>query len=328
MQEHVVPNQVIGIDVSKKKLDVCSILGDRIRKKSFTNTESGFKSLKLWVEKFGVTDPHFCMESTGCYSEAIAEFLYNSGFRVSVVNPLPIKAFRTSKMVHQKTDKSDSEIIAKFCLQNDPALWNPKTRENKELHEINLRIDALNFELNRLTNALESKYLNEVVKKSINEETEFVKKTIKALEFEARRIVENDEHLRSQFDHLTSIKGVGTKMALTILADMPDVNKFESAKQYAAFVGVTPSHFQSGTSVNRKSHISKFGSRRIRKILYMNALVVKNHNKHFADFVNKLEKKGKSAKIIIVAIMRKLMHLFFGMLKKGVSFDEKIAFGD
>ena len=62
------------------------------------------------------------MEATGHYSEPIAEFLYNAGYRVSVVNPFPIKAFRMSKMIRQKTDRSDSEVIARFCLQNNPKL--------------------------------------------------------------------------------------------------------------------------------------------------------------------------------------------------------------
>ena len=107
---------------------------------------------------------------------------------------------------------------------------------------------------------------------------------------------------------------------------MPDIDNFKSAKQYAAFVGVTTSHSLSGTSVNGGSHISKIGSRKLRKTLYMSALVVKNHNEHFKPFIKKLEKKGKSAKVIIVAIMRKLMHIFYGMLKNNSKFDENLAF--
>jgi transposase len=93
-------------------------------------------------------------------------------------------------------------------------------------------------------------------------------------------------------------------------------------------LGITPSHFQSGTSVKGKSHISRLGSSKIRKTLYMSALVVKNHNSHFADFIKKLEVRGKCAKVIIVAVMRKLMHLFFDILKNNSPFDENLAFGD
>ncbi|MDR1235469.1 MAG: transposase [Holosporaceae bacterium] len=123
------------------------------------------------------------------------------------------------------------------------------------------------------------------------------------------------------------MKGVGAKTASVILANMLDVNLFENVKQFAAFIGVTPSHFQSGMSVNGKSHISRLGSAKIRKTLHMSAIVVKNHNPHFADFVKKLEARGKCAKAIIIAIMRKLMHIFFGILKNNSPFDEKLAFG-
>jgi hypothetical protein len=92
-------------------------------------------------------------------------------------------------------------------------------------------------------------------------------------------------------------------------------------------VGVTPSHFQSGTSINGKSHISRMGAKNIRKVLYMSSLVVKNHNSRFENFVQKLESKGKPPKVIIVAIMRKLMHIFFGLLKNNSTFDENLAFG-
>jgi transposase len=322
MQKHVV-----GIDVSKENLDVCAIFDGKVRKKTFTNNQSGFEKLLVWVEKLQLTDPHFCMESTGCYSESVAEFLNNSKFKVSVSNPLPIKAFRTSKMVRQKTDSSDAEVIANFCLQNDPLEWAPKPLKNKELSEINWYLSSLKEDLNRLENKLEKNIINAEVQKAIDDEIEFIEKRIKTLEDEAKKLVESDPKLKQHFDLLTSIKGVGAKTAMQILAEMPDTERFENAKQFAAFVGGTPSQFQSGTSVRGKSHISRMGSGKVRKTLYMSALAVKNHNPHFANFVEKLEKRGKCAKIIIGAVMRKLMHIFFGMLKNNATFDEKLAFG-
>ena len=119
---------------------------------------------------------------------------------------------------------------------------------------------------------------------------------------------------------------MGSKLALAILADA-DFERFQNGRQYAAFVEVTPSHFQSGTSVKRKSQISRIGSSNLRKILYMNALVVKNRNVDFADFVERLQEKGKAPKVIIVAIMRKLMNIIYGMLKNNQKFDKSLAFG-
>jgi len=319
-------NHVIGIDVSKKTLDVCAICDDRIRKKAFSNTESGFNKLIAWTSMLELVEPHFCLEATGYYSEPIADFLFNSGYKVSIVNPLPIKAFRTSKLIRQKTDRSDAEVIARFCLQNNPRLWKPKKQSSKELHEINSRLDSLKKELNRLINLLERRYTNEIVKRSINEELDFIKNQIKALENEADQLITQDKELQRNFEIITSIKGVGSKLAFAILADA-DFEKFQNSRQYAAFVGVTPSHFESGTSVKGRSRISRIGSSNLRKILYMNALVVKKCNENFADFVNRLQKKGKSAKVIIVAIMRKLMNIIYGMLKNNQKFDKFLAFG-
>jgi transposase len=102
------------------------------------------------------------------------------------------------------------------------------------------------MELNRLINSLEKEILNRIVAKSINEEMQFAKDMIKKLEQEALNIINDSPKLKRQFGILTEIKGVGPKTAMTILSDMPDVSCFETAKQYAAFAGVTPSHVQSG----------------------------------------------------------------------------------
>ena len=319
-------NHVVGIDVSKRTLDVCAIYDGKIRKKSFANSESGFNKLAAWMSSLGIENPHICLEATGCYSEPVADFLFNAAYKVSVVNPLPIKAFRMSKMIRQKTDRSDCEVIANFCLQNNPRYWRPKSQTSKELHEINFRLDSLKMEFNRLNNQLEKSYLNQKVKKSINEEMDFIKNQIKTLENEVQQIVVQNKKLQRNFEIITSIQGVGSKLALAILADS-DFERFQNGRQYAAFVGITPSHFQSGTSVRGRSRISKIGSSNLRKILYMNALVVKNRNADFADFVEKLQEKGKPAKVIIVAIMRKLMNIIYGMLKNDQKFDKSLAFG-
>ena len=126
-----------------------------------------------------------------------------------------------------------------------------------------------------MRNYLEKEILNKIVANSINEEMHFLHKMIEKLEQEALNIINHSTKLTRQFSILTGIKGVGTKTAMTVLADMPDVSLFKNAKQYAAFAGVTPSHFQSGTSVKGKSHISRLGSKKVRKALYMAAIVVK-----------------------------------------------------
>lgn len=229
-------------------------------------------------------------------------------------------SFKNCKLIRQKTDSVDAQAITEFCSQNDPARWTPRSPEQKELHNINVRISALKAEVNRASNALENKSLSKVILKSIHDEIEFLKKQITLLEDETRKIINSNQNLKEQFDRITEIKGVGEKLALAIIADMPDVSNFQKSGQFSAFVGVSPSHFQSESSVRGKSHISRIGSKSIKKVRYMSVLVVKNHIPPFQKFVQKLQKKGKVPKVIIVATMRKLTCVLFGMLKNSSNF--------
>lgn len=317
---------VIGIDVSKGKLDISALFNNKKRYKGVENSESGFKKLHSWIVKLNIENPHICMESTGCYSEGVAEFFHNLGMKVSVVNPWRIKAFHDSCLIRQKTDSSDAQMIAEFCRMHNPDAWTPKSPEIKVLHEINRRIDSLKIEQNRASNILEKQNLPGVVLRSVNSEIEFLKQQIGELEEEIRKIIENNKDLMLKFQRLMEVKGVGERTAIAILTDMPDVSNFEKSEQFAAFAGVTPAHFESGTSVKGKSHISKIGAGRLRKILYMSAINVKNHNPYFKNFVERLQQKGKPPKVIICAIMRKLLVIFFGMLKNSTAFDQKLAF--
>src|SRR5436853_2508100 len=117
---------ILGIDVAKAKLDVALRLPDgRIRSKVVDNSLSGFELLLSFLQKYEVKELHACLEATGPYGEAVAEFLSDGGFTVSVVNPASIKAFGASRLVRTKTDKLDAKLIAEFCAATSPEPWQP-----------------------------------------------------------------------------------------------------------------------------------------------------------------------------------------------------------
>jgi transposase len=302
---------IVGIDVSKAKFDVCIISSNNKKKyNTFSNDIEGYKKLLKLVHT--EQDIHFCMEVTGAYHLQLAEYLYNNKYKVSVVNSFQVKRFRESLMIRQKTDKSDASVIAEFCKANSPSLFVPKTEEIKELDDLNKYINSLKQDLFRWNNRLEKEHHNKHVIEGINKRIAELEEEIKELEKEIKNIIKNSETLSGKYENITSIKGVGDKLATAILSEMPDVNLFKNADQYAAYVGVSPSHFQSGSSVKGKSHISKKGNNDVRKVLYMSAIVIKNHNKHFSKWINTLEKKGKPPKVIIIAIMRKVLTIIYG----------------
>ena len=106
---------VLGIDVAKKKVDVELVFENRSLPRKFDNTAKGFKLIEGRFKSLHIERVHACLEATGVYGEAVAEFLYERGHRVSVVNPLRIKGFAKSDLKRNKTDEADAHTIAAFC---------------------------------------------------------------------------------------------------------------------------------------------------------------------------------------------------------------------
>jgi transposase len=322
---------IVGIDVSKLKLDLCLVINEKGKEKNkfnvFRNTFEGFQKLLTWINLNcqGFEKPVFCMEATGSYMEEIAEFLYDNGFDVSIVNPLLTNS-KKSKLHSNKTDKADAKSIAKFYKNEAPRLWTPQPKEYRQLRDVCRAIESLKTLSVQEHNKLEARVMNVAVKEAINSVISAIKEQIKKLEIERKKIIDEHSHIKMQVEKIIDINGVGIVTACSILTEAPTPENFVSAKQYAAFFGVTPQHCESGSSVKKKSRISKIGSRRARKTFFMASMAVKRHNKDFQPFVQRLEKRGKTAKVIVCAIMRKLVHIIFGMLKNNAPFDKNLAF--
>lgn len=122
---------------------------------------------------------------------------------------------------------------------------------------------------------------------------------------------------------LDSIPGVGEKTIGVILAFL-NVEDFDSAKQVAAFVGLNPKPRQSVSSVRGVGRISKTGNANLRKAFYMPALTALRFNPIIKDFAKRLLGTGKSKMVVVIASMRKLLHIIYGVLKNQIPFNEKI----
>lgn len=135
---------VLGIDISKLKLNVCLInLQGKLRHKVFPNIAPGFEQLSEWLARQGVERVHACLEATGTYGEALALFLHQAGQRVSIVNPAATKAFAGSRLSRTKTDRVDAKLIARFCQSQAPPAWTPPAPAVRELQALVRRLEAL-----------------------------------------------------------------------------------------------------------------------------------------------------------------------------------------
>ena len=314
---------ILGIDIAKRKFDVALLTAHKVTVGQFHNTPEGFANLESWLVKYGVERVHACLEATGTYGEALAEHLYHAGHVVSLVNPARIKGFGQSELSRTKTDRADAQLIARFCGAMKPEPWQPLTPEVKELRALVRRLDELKSMHTQETNRLES--ADAVVRPSIQDMIDHIDVRILQVTRQIRDHIDYHPDLRGKRDLLETIPGIGPGTSAMILAEFGDVTRFSSAGNMASFCGLTPRHRQSGTSVDRRSMLSKTGSSRIRQALYMPALCAIRYNPVIRAFRARLLANGKHKMIIVGAVMRKLVYLAYGVLKSGRPFNPAVA---
>lgn len=311
---------VLGIDIAKAKFDVALQSPDgRVRRKSCANTPAGFRDLEAWLGRQGVTHVHACLEATGAYGEALATWLFDTGHRVSVVNPMRIHAFAASQLSRTKTDRTDAALIARFCATQQPSLWTPPPRELRDLQALVRRLEALHDMRTQETNRLASGAATIAVARSIATVIDTLTAEMAAVQRQIRDHFTQHPGLRAQRDLLTSIPGIGEATAAVLLAELFD-KRYTSARQAAAYAGVVPRIIESGT-MRRPGRLSKLGPGRVRKALYFPALAALRCNPTLQSLRLRLRAKGKVPMVIIGAAMRKLIHIAYGVLKSQRTYD-------
>ena len=311
----------VGIDISKATIDVALYQDGPYQLGHFRNDTVGFKKLTKWLGKEDAVGCHVCIEATGRYGQAVATYLHERGYPVSVVNPARIKAYGDSQLKRNKTDPEDGKTIAHFCATQDPALWRPAAPEVKELQSLVRRQDNLKEMRTQESNRCQSGLDSEAVLANIADHLAYLEKQIKNLEQQIKSLIDSHLDFKRQRDLLITIKGISHTTAAKFLAEVPDIRQFDSAAQLAAYAGVTPRRKSSGTSVRGKGHLSKMGNTHLRAALYMPAVTAMKWNPLVKHLVERLQKRGKLPKVIIGAVMRKLIHLAYGVLKSGKPFD-------
>jgi transposase len=262
------------------------------------------------------------METTGAYGRALARFLAQQQLLVSVVNPAQIHAFGKTELTRAKTDKADARLIARYCRMHRPAPWVPPADEIVVLQALVQRLDDLlalqTMENNRLESA------EGPARKSVEAVLEFIDQQIQMVRLQIETHIDHHPDLQKKQELLSSIPGIGDNTSATLLAFLSPLDRFHSAKQVVAYAGLNPSIRQSGQWAG-KTPIAKAGNALLRKALYLPALTAKRHNPLIAAFCDRLQRNGKRPMQVVVAAMRKLLHLAFGVLKSGKSFDPEFG---
>jgi transposase len=316
----------LGIDIAKLKFNACLINPQaKLRHKVFPNTSAGFEQLLEWLSRQGVSTVHACLEATGTYGESLALFLHQAGHIVSVVNPAAVKAFAQSRLSRTKTDRVDAELIARFCQAQQPSAWTPPAQEVRELQALVRRLESL-IEMRVMEeNRLSSGITVEMVRQSVEELLAHLNEQIKRTEELIRKHIDNHPGLKRQSELLDSIPGIAETTAALLLSEITNIKQYRKARQVAAYAGLVPRERQSGSSVRGRTRLSKIGNARLRRALYFPAITALRCSPFFQAWAKGLRERGKSKMSVICAVMRKLVHLAYGVLKSEKPFDPEWA---
>jgi transposase len=315
----------LGLDIAKRKFDAALLHQQgRCVHQQFLNSPDGFAQLALWLQRHATGPLHACLEATGVYGDAVALFLHQQGHRVSVVNPARIKAFGKSELSRTKTDKADAALIARFAAAATLRPWTPLQPEQRQLQALVRRLEAVQRMRQQERNRLDLEATDSLVTESLREHLAHLNQQIRQLQQRLRTHVRSHPSLQQQSDLLQSIPGIGATTALNVLAEIPDLAHWPRARQAAAYAGLTPRHRESGSSVRGRPRLSKIGNPRLRRALYLPAVVAMRANPILRAFAVRLLAAGKSKMAVVGAVMRKLLHQAYGVLKHATPFNPNL----
>lgn len=325
---------VLGIDVSKAKLDctlVVQVEPMKRRQKVVSNDAAGWAKLLQWACQTLGCEPgqlRVVLEPTSRYHEGLAHYVHDRGVRVWLVNPKQLRDYAKGQGVRSKTDALDAEVLARFGLTGQEQDWVPAPRALRELQALLRRLEDLEktrqAELNRVEAAQAGEAVSALVMASLQRSVAFLDEQIRQLNAQIDEHIDGHPQLKADYALLRSIPAVGPCSARVMLVKL-GVGRFESAAQASGFLGLRPVHWESGSSVRKLPRLGPHGERQARRTLYMAALTAKRNNPDARALYERLIASGKKPMLALCAVMRKLVHICFGVLKHQRPYVPQIA---
>lgn len=297
---------VVGIDVSKERLDVHVRPGGE----AFFVTRDGDGIAALAVKLVGLAPAAVAVEATGGFETVVAAGLAGAGLPVAIVNPAQVRAFAQALGQRAKTDPIDAAVIARFAEATRPAIRPLPDEETQLLADLVARrrqiVAMIGAECQR------EKRAPARVRRSIARLVKALEKELSSLDGDIDDAVRGSPAWRDKEELLASVPGVGKTVARTLIAELPELGTLDR-RQVAALVGLAPFTRQSGRWRGR-SFIGG-GRASVRAVLFIAAMVAARHNPALKAFRDKLVAAGKPKLVALVATARKLVTILNAILR-------------
>jgi len=314
----------IGVDLAKASFVAARRQQGKCITEEFSNDPAGLALFGAWLPRRSRVCVVF--EPTGPYGRRLEAWLGPRWPRMSYVlaNPRRVRNFARAAACASKTDVIDARRLLEFAEAFQPPARQRPTPITLELralwrHQLELRklLDGLR---DRRQKAQVDPYIPAALVEGLGELADRLAAELAKIQTQAFALARTERSLRPRFELLVSIPGVGSLTALALLAEYGDQLAHASPRQLTRYAGLDPVLRQSGSSVRGKTRISKQGSSRLRKALYMAALVGVRWNPVLRSFYERRLRKGLTPKPALIAAMRKLLHICYGVLKNDQPF--------
>jgi transposase len=328
----------VGLDIAKDKFDACLALIDETQKvtiksskSSIANSGKGFRELLSWTGKHLSPDLPviFSMEATGIYYEQLAWFLFQQGYKVSVLVPHKAKYYIRSLGIKSKDDKADAKGLAMMAAQQSLKEWRPISNQLYQLRQLTRFGQQLQNTRTMLRNQLQTiacgRLENDAVTESLKDMIKVIEQQIKQIESAIEKAVKEDPVLWERVENINTLKGLGIISIATVIAETDGFALFENQAQLVCYSGYDVVRNQSGKREG-KSKISKMGNSHIRRILFMPAFsVVRYQVKPFIDLYERVYNRTMIKMKAYVAVQRKLLIMIYTLWKKNEKYNPEMG---
>jgi transposase len=312
----------VGVDVSKATLDVACSFGWPPPTTRMPNQKEAFPRVLEWMQARARGPLHVCLEATGTYHDAFVAFLLARDIRVSVLPSNRLKAFRESEGIRSKTDKLDAILLARYCQHKHPAPFVPLPDELTCVRELLGRLRDLETMERQERNRAGNARLEEHDRVQLGEHIQLLSRWGGEQKKRIRAFLKEHEDLKRAIKLLRSIPGIGERTSWHLVALLgADASRFPSARHLVLYVGLDVARRDSGK--RRAGQISKRGPAALRGCLGMAAIVAKRWDPDMQRWAAELTGRGKKSRQVRVAIMRKLLHLAYGVLTSQQAYDPR-----
>jgi len=322
----VTPSAYLGMDVAKEKVDCVLLVDAHSSYQVFANTPAGFEHLGDWLRREQVSSVHACLEATGSYAETLARTLLAQGHTVSVLNPAVLVTYRQSRNTRSKTDKLDAMLLAYYARERQPRAWHPLPDEVTALRSLLAYRNDVQQTLLQVRNRQRSGGLEPWVAGRLQTQIEQLVKEFKLVEQRIWKHLETSATLSVTWSHLQTICGIGQLAAAHVIAQIGEIERFDHPAALVSLAGLAVKQRESGSSLRGRGPMDRHGRSSLRRLLYMCALVAMRWDPHMRAWAQRLKARGKPNKVVLVAVMRKLLHIIYGVWKHAKDYDAQLAF--